>query len=229
MRLLSVFVVVILTCSCRASFESIREASGITPGEEQSGDPAVSPGSGDASVDSDDPNGQDLPVGGGEDPNQLPPGGDDIGNDNDDDDDNGNGGNNGGVSIRVETPFGPGEDPACPNGGKKITEGIDRNGNGQLEDSEITSIDYICDDGSEPRCCWCCCDKGGKDDPGQNQDCTSKCCCSGHAGDDPGQNQDGCGSDGYHSGTNCCPSSSYGSDDPGQNQSCCCCCDSNKK
>lgn len=229
MRLLSIFVVAMLVCSCRASFESVREASGISPSAEQDGQSPTAPGSGDATApDGSQPSGEDLPVGGGEDPNQLPPGGDDTGNGDDDNPGDGNGNDNGGdndgVTIRIETPFGPGEDPACPNGGKKITEGVDRNGNGQLEDSEITSISYICDDGSEPRCCWCCCDSGGKDDPGQSQDCAQNCCCSSQ--DDPSQSHTDCT---HCTGSTDCCTSGKSSRDPSQSSSgCCCCCEAGK-
>jgi OmcA/MtrC family decaheme c-type cytochrome len=51
-------------------------------------------------------------------------------------------GNNGGTALVSTSPEAPGAN--CPNGGTKVEVGIDSNGNGQLDDSEITGTSYVC-------------------------------------------------------------------------------------
>ncbi|HTB77362.1 MAG TPA: hypothetical protein VK762_29155 [Polyangiaceae bacterium] len=43
--------------------------------------------------------------------------------------------------VTVDEPSGTN----CPNGGEKIETGVDKNGNGVLDPSEITSTSYVCD------------------------------------------------------------------------------------
>jgi hypothetical protein len=51
-------------------------------------------------------------------------------------------GDAGAISLVVQTPIGPGA--ACEYGGTEIESGVDLNGDGQLESSEVTSISYVC-------------------------------------------------------------------------------------
>jgi len=48
----------------------------------------------------------------------------------------------GGNAVRITTV--PNGDPECPNGGTQIETGPDSNGNGNLDDSEVTNTTYSC-------------------------------------------------------------------------------------
>ena len=78
-----------------------------------------------------------------------------------------------GVRIVTEDEFGPGEYEDCPEGGKKITIGLDKNLDGILDPEEIEDVAYECTDGSEggpgkdgegKMLCCCCCEPDEKDD-----------------------------------------------------------------
>lgn len=163
MKVLFILLLLVMgQTACRASFTNSDDESGISAASPESADVIDGGGEGD-----------DLPIG-GEDPNQGPPG---SGGPGDDD-------YLEGEEIRIEEEFGPGEDSICPDGGKKVTIGIDKNLNGEID--EVISIEYHCNDGSKDECKPYPGngggnggenggDKGGKDDPGQSED-------------DPGQN-----------------------------------------
>ncbi len=52
--------------------------------------------------------------------------------------------NNGGDKVTLTKLTNVSSDTKCPNGGVKITAGADKNGNGQLDDSEVTQTEELC-------------------------------------------------------------------------------------
>ena len=148
------------------------------------------------------------------------------------------------VSMIIEVEFEAGTEKECPEGGTKIIEGDDLNGDGDIDDEgEITKITYKCKDDKDDdkddcwKCCCCCCDKdydddyklsyGGKSKDDDKGDDYKNCCCCDkddsyeYGGkDDKDKNKDDC----YKKC--CCKSESgkaYGSSDDDCEKKCCCC------